>query len=225
MTIRLHGDSHGHILTFPERPFNPNCYGRNLVKNLADENNIHLGDVDFNYERLNCIPTDRLSIILGNHDNYDDIPAHSLGDYGVRIVGDMTFFFVRGEFSIDYMNRQSSGPNKSWWPEAEELNEQQMAHCLYLYGQIKPNIVLSHGAPTFLRPRLVASKGQTSIYEASRTMKLLEMMWSLYAPKYWYFGHWHTNLIMDIGRTKFVCVDELCYVDVNSDGSIVNGPI
>lgn len=224
--MRIHFDSHGHINTFPKYPHSNIQSGRTLIKNLCGQD-IHLGDLGFDYAPLIHKTTNELILIGGNHDNYDSIENVQgyLGDYGTYNFHGLEFFFVRGENSIDKQYREKSGPNKSWW-EQEELSYEQMTNALTSYSFAKPKVVLTHGAPKFLHEVGILKSNFTNIHP-SNTSKLFEMMWNIHEPDYWFFAHWHQNICRMVRNTVFYCGEELQYVDllVNMNGNLSIGEV
>lgn len=224
--MRIHFDTHGHINTFPKYPHSNIQAGRNLIKSLCGED-IHLGDLGFDYTMLTHLKKDSFILIGGNHDNYDSINSIEgyLGDWGAYNFHGLEFFYVRGENSIDKEQRAKSGPNKSWW-EQEQITYEQMSYALEAYSLAKPKVVLTHGAPKFLHEVGVLKSAHIGV-SPSMTSKLFEMMWNIHEPEWWFFGHWHQNVCRVIRNTVFYCGEELQYVDVSVDnnGNLSVGPV
>ena len=224
-TTRIIGDLHANVAKFPNRPIEQHCADRNYFKIIADtEYSICVGDIGWkeNLEEISIADHNRHKTLLGNHSDHNNPPKNYLGRFGNTKLGELNFFFIDGAFSIDHQYREKSGPNQTWWKN-EELSYEEMSDCVELYEQVKPEIIISHDCPHFLiGPMLKSSfKG----ISPSRTARFLEIMWSIRKPSFWYFGHHHQNKIFDFGGTKFVCISELCYVDIDHSGNIINGPI
>lgn len=194
------------------------CHGKiNKLIDLADQGlpTICVGDVAFNYYWLDKLAPSRLRVLLGNHDNYDNPSKLSLGDYGIHEVpGWGSFFFVRGAFSLDYKFRT---PKVDWWPEQEELSDEQMERCFEEYVKAKPLFVITHDAPLFV----IEHMGLPPINPAwgwdigpQRTPKLLQRMWVVHQPRAWFYGHFHRSFDKRIGPTRFRCLNELENEDV-----------
>lgn len=218
--IRIISDSHG--LKHP-------------YVNIARKSDysIGIGDVDFDYKFLNQLDPNNHKIFGGNHDNYDDLPnvPHNLGHYGSATLNGITFFFIRGGFSIDWAWRarheQLTG-QKIWWKE-EELSLSQMNDCLELYKATKPDFVLSHECTA----QITKSIGHPGMLEefgfdkdwSSNTQRLLEACFEAYQPKLWISGHMHKNCDITIGRTRFICLNMIprykYFIDVNENLEIV----
>ena len=179
---------------------------------------VQLGDFGFNYDVLDNVDPSRHKVGFGNHDNYDigfNYP-HNLGEFGLRELNGMKFFFVRGGFSIDREMRiahETKTGRKSWW-ENEELNPRQAGLCLSEYLSAKPDIVIAHCPPTFIG-RMVGNPGilskfgfDPSIFSTS-TDVLLQNMIDGHRPSLFVAGHMHKSYDMEIDGTRFVGLDEL----------------
>ena len=126
---------------------------------------------------------------MGNHDNYDAIPPHALGDYGTHTIplkeGEFKFFFIRGAFSIDQWRRVVG---ISWW-ENEELSWEQMYALIPIWEKEKPEIVMSHDCPAMLLPSVGCSPRDG--LRPSRTCNIMDNLFAIHRPKLWIFGHHH----------------------------------
>lgn len=174
---------------------------------------IQLGDLGWR-QHLECmsnVDAEHHKVIYGNHDDYDNILPHSLGDYGTREFGGIKFFFIRGELSVDKKWRLDNGPRKSWWHQ-EELDWEELGKMVELYEQEKPDIVLSHGCPSVIFDKGVVTNDWK--LEPSRTSKGLSAAWNTHKPSRWYFGHHHNQWSATVEGTRFECLQELHYVDV-----------
>lgn len=158
----------------------------------------------------------------GNHDHYDCLPAHSLGDFGTSLLGGVQFFFLRGAASIDKQKLQEMGHRvgrKLWFSE-EELNDEQMAKARHEFVQAKPAIMMSHEAPT--RVAGFVSQDVSRGFVASRTSDFLQTLLDVHSPKLWLFGHYHRDWDYAESGTHFHCVGELSFVDIDSDGNFIS---
>lgn len=217
MNVRIIGDVHGK-------------YDRYIALTEECEYSIQIGDMGFDYKPLNVIDSNKHKFIPGNHDNYDiyhecpHVLTTSDGnrDYGVAELNGFNFFFVRGGFSIDYKYRQtmyfSGRAEKSYWIE-EELTNQQMEGCLELYKQTLPKVVLSHECPRSISKQvgnddLLLNFGFDPKRFTTKTSELLEAMFKIHQPKFWYFGHYHVQRQLYENGTVFICLPELGYYDI-----------
>jgi predicted phosphodiesterase len=183
------GDVHGKVSEY-----------KKILDKYPNDYHVQLGDFSFDYSILNDYDTRKVKLILGNHDNYDKIPPHSLGDFGEVKLDNMEFFFVRGADSID---KQYRIEGVSWWRN-EELTYEQLDECITLYERVKPYVVLSHTCPKFLISYL---GGQPQW--GNKTENAMNQMWSIHQPYLWVHGHYHQSKVTQIENTKFVCLDEL----------------
>ena len=213
--IRIIGDIHGNVFQHNGRCWcdNPQCVGRSYNNIVRDaEYSIQLGDLSLKYDYLNAIADpNRHKVVGGNHDNMDDLPKfeHYLGDFGTLELGGLDFFFIRGGLSVDKEYRVN---RVSWWEE-EELGYKESCKCIKLFGPTKPEIVVSHDCPMTCYYGGVLTNPTKK--DGSQTARLLESCLNAWQPKMWFFGHHHKNWVEKIGRTTFVCLNELCYVDVD----------
>lgn len=191
--MRILGDSHGEMDQYLD-----------YIKNV--EYSVHLGDISFDYAKLKYVDPVRHRLILGNHENYENIPPHSLGDFGTHTFPNgKSFFFVRGGRSIDRAFRTQG---IDWFPQ-EELTTAQGNACIDAYEQAKPDIVLSHECPSSIIPFVSNFKG----IQPSYTAQLLQFMLGLHKPKFYFFAHHHVNWWDNIEGTQFRCVGEGKYYD------------
>ncbi len=211
--IRVIGDIHGQ----------PNVY-KKIIEG-ADAS-VQLGDLAFDYRFLGNVDDNHHKFFGGNHDNYDKCFAypHCLGDYGNEILNGVGFYFVRGGFSIDrdYRERHYAFTGqKSWW-ENEEMPDRQMWDCLQHYSDTKPDLVITHECPRSVseligNPDILRNFGFDPETFTTRTSELLETCFRFYQPKVWIFGHYHKRQELTIGRTRFICLPEFGYCDVDEN--------
>ena len=121
----------------------------------------------------------------GNHDSQDHIPPQSLGNFGYFKEFDVPFFFVRGAYSINHVQRVES---VSWWRN-EELDYDQCSKCVEIYERIKPDIMITHDAPLDCQQFIMSHHD-----EKSRTNTLLQMLLEIHQPQRWFHGHHHVDL-------------------------------
>lgn len=163
-------------------------------------------------------------VILGNHEDYDYIDEyglpHNLGDFGYTTIGDVSFFFVRGAFSIDRkprINYQWKTGIKTWF-EQEELTYSRLNTALAEYKMFKPDIVITHDTPQEVselvgKPDVLRAFGFEPPLKTT-TQLALQAMFEYHQPEYWYFGHYHRSWQQEINGTKFRCLAELEFTDI-----------
>jgi len=204
MKTRIIGDVHGKFHAYKER-----------IQNI--DSSIQLGDFGFNdtWKKLSQhkINHQRHKIIPGNHDDYNNInDLYTFGkDYGNVSFNDFNFFFLRGAWSIDQRHRTIG---ISWWSQ-EELEYKSLQMAIEEYCDTKPEIVITHECPGDYTGISVMMFKKSWIN--NRTGLALQNMWNYHKPKLWIFGHWHRNIVMDIKETTFICLDELDYVEYDSE--------
>lgn len=172
---------------------------------------VQVGDmgIGFNHVKLQYDNPDKPLMVLdhkfihGNHDNPDACKKHPafLGRFGVTTLNNISFFFVSGGYSIDKDKRMLG---VDWW-DNEELNFSEATQCLNMYNEQKPDIVVSHDCPRSVQRLLFPHY----YMESSSTKQLLEALLNTHRPKLWVFGHHHVSKTIDIGCSKFVCLNEL----------------
>jgi predicted phosphodiesterase len=195
--LRVIGDVHGKF----------NQYAH-LIKDL--EYSVQLGDMGLNYEKLEekGLDANKHKFIRGNHDNFQQYSANALPDYfGNTYLGDIPFFYISGADSID---KQWRIPYVSWWPE-EEMGYTMGEECIDMFAEQKSRIVLSHTCPTVcLQNGLIGDKPILK----SATSEILSQCLEAHKPEVWIFGHFHKNWAYRTDKTRFVCLNELQYVDL-----------
>ncbi len=227
-TLRVIGDVHAQIeradlFTRDARPY---------LEIIADAAySIQLGDMgdDETYAQLVAhVDAGRHRFFPGNHEQYNGLPPHSLGDFGLVHWGGVDTFFVRGAWSSDrellvQLGREQA---KTLWFKQEELTDDQMQAALQEYSRDRPRIVLSHDAPTHVarlawqNARRFSAPNPRAAFCASRTTNFLEQLLERHQPRLWLFGHYHRDWRHQEGGTLFVCVGELSYVDIDAVGNV-----
>ena len=216
--IRMVGDVHGMVNNYVE-----------LVHQC--DYSLQIGDMGFDYTGLKILDYERHKFIGGNHDNYDEYYTcpYALGDYGIHKAGNFECFYIRGAFSIDVKQRlkheQIYGV-KSWW-EQEQLNINIMASALKQYELVKPKIMVTHTCPTKVA-RLIGNPGALKAFGfdpdtfGTNTQHLLQECFKYHQPDVWVYGHFHQNRTDIVNGTKFICLDELSFLDFTEEGEIVD---
>lgn len=219
MNIRLLGDIHG-----------KQCQYINLVK--GREYSIQLGDFGFNYDSLKSVDSDKHKVLFGNHDvvyTYDDGSLikpceHILDNFGIiskkpnSNIPDT--FYVRGGISIDKAYRKEGVD----WFKDEQLTYTQMCKAIDLYEKVKPEIVLSHECPASMIPYVANPNFAHLNLKPSMTASMLETMYQIHQPKFWFTGHFHIDKTYKPEQTRFFCLNELSYIDISDseNGYIVD---
>ena len=150
--------------------------------------------------------------IRGNHDS----PGSCSKMFGwiPDITVENDIMYVGGAWSIDYAWRRE-GVN--WWSD-EELSSQEFYLMLEVYEKTKPRIMITHDCPTiaatelFFRPNSPATLSGKQM--KTRTATALQSAFEIHQPEHWFFGHWHHTVSIDVEGTKFQCLGELDYIDM-----------
>ncbi len=209
--IRVIGDIHGVVEPYLNTIWNTQA-------------SLQLGDFGFDYRFLDKVYFEDHKFFPGNHDNYDKCFAypHCLGDYGSETLNGVEFYFIRGGFSIDkawrIKNYQMTGQLTYW--EKEELNLQEMFQCFEHYQRVKPDFVITHECPRSVsnligNPEILRNFGFDPDTFTTRTSELLDACFKFHQPKLWIFGHYHKRWTKEIDGTKFICLPEFGYCDVD----------
>lgn len=210
----IKGDQHGNVDQYVE-----------AVKDY--KYSLQIGDMGFNYDPLRELDPNHHKFLGGNHDNYDWYyhTPHNLGDFGKRKLGGFEFFCIRGAYSIDYKGRlkhERKTGRKSWWKE-EELALKQSYKAYEEYVNTEPNTVVTHDCPTEVakiigKPEVLRGFGFNPDTFDTSTQMLLQQCFNEWQPSLWIFGHFHTNRVVQVGCTTFICLGERTALDVTNLG-------
>jgi len=180
---------------------------------------LQVGDMGFGYKDLKKLDPENHKFIGGNHDNYDiinDCP-NNLGDFGTWNVPDFgDIWFMRGAWSIDRLWRTVG---ISWW-ENEELTREECEKAVDHYLECKPDIVVTHDCPRDIYPYVGVPLYN---YSVQKTPEALQLMFNKHKPKAWIFGHHHQLLMEEIEGTQFVCLPEMCGLEIDLEKGDKNG--
>ncbi len=144
----------------------------------------------------------RFKFLRGNHDRPDFAVLHPnyAGAFGYE-----------PKHRLFYMSGAPSATN----PDAE-LSAEQLEAAYRKYVETKPNIVLSHTAPSGILVMLCQETNKPKReHECQwRTSQALHRMLLAHQPRFWIFGHFHVDwqrvLTTHGGKaTQFVCCDRL----------------
>lgn len=211
MITRFIGDVHGKYSRYKE-----------IIRDSVPS--IQIGDmgVGFRHERggrygefMENPPYDKMAsgnhrFIRGNHDNPGVCAQHSQWIPDGTIEGDV--MYIGGALSID---RAWRVPGFTWWDD-EELSLDRLNQLVDVYAEARPRIMVTHDCPESLVERMCAIIGSTQKHnDPSRTRQAFESMLCHHAPELWIYGHWHMPMDKVIGKTRFVCLAELEYKDLD----------
>lgn len=198
--IHLIGDIHGSYRHYHRQL---DHYGKNTVQ---------VGDLGIGFRRpdgsycpnphYNKMVEGNHRFIRGNHDNPEICKRHT------QYIPDGTFedniMYCGGAVSIDKEYRTEG---YDWWSD-EELKWDEFGSIFEEYKEKKPDVVVSHTAPSSLGDALAwASNRGYKLGIPSDTEAAFEHMLSIHKPKLWVFGHWHVNFDYEYNDTRFICLE------------------
>ena len=154
--------------------------------------------------------------IRGNHDNPGACRGMELWIPDGTFEESINTFFVGGAASVD---RQWRTENYDWWAD-EELSYAAFQTIIDEYEKIKPRIMVTHDAPDDVVRRLF--HGHVKFDYPSITRQALNVMWGIHQPELWFFGHYHKRRDWTVENTRFICLTELDWADVDMDNLTVD---
>lgn len=158
--------------------------------------------------------------IRGNHDNPAECKQMStwIKD-GLVENGTM---YIGGAWSIDYQWRTLG---YDLWDD-EELSYDKFTQLASVYEISKPRVMVTHDCPLSVSSELFIKTGKSFSGQQfrTRTGAALDSMFSIHQPKLWIFGHWHCDADEVINGTRFICLNEMSYVDVDNETLEVTWP-
>ena len=204
--IRFIGDVHGKFSRY-----------KDVIKDVPVS--MQVGDMGVGFYRYDYIEDRRVmtnnppydamskgnhSFIRGNHDNPQICEKQKYwipdGTY------ENSVFCIGGASSIDKHLRTEG---MDWWPD-EELNYNALDSINQKYLEDKPRYMMTHECPISISNILVDRKYGSP----TDTPKVFEMMFEAHKPELWIFGHWHKSFDKTILGTRFICLNELEYIDL-----------
>ena len=172
---------------------------------------IQVGDFGAGFQPLpNMGPSHRF--IRGNHDN----PA--ICATSPNWIADGTsengMFFLGGATSVD---KHSRSEGVDYWQDEEVTIAQGNALLDAYEDEALKNgrfdFVVTHECPESIALNIF-NRRRDKLEDHSRTRQILDAMLAIHAPRCWIFGHWHTDIDVVIGETRFICLSELSYMDI-----------
>jgi hypothetical protein len=151
--------------------------------------------------------------IRGNHDNPSacvNMPGYIPDGFYDDARGIM---YIGGAFSIDHAYRTI---DHDLW-EDEQLSYSELNCVIDAFLKHKPQIVVTHDCPKLIATKMFFANNNSGNQLTTRTASAFDSMYLEYQPILWVFGHWHNSAVYEDPetKTKFVCLDELNYMDVN----------
>lgn len=210
--VRYVGDVHGRLFDF-----------REIVKN-SPYPVVQVGDMGIGFgatEEIRMKSFDNFEksfgslefkFIRGNHDN-PELCAKSSRWVEDGII-ENNVMYCGGAYSIDWFVRT---PGANWW-ETEELTYGELMKVYRDFRDSKPDVMVTHDCPDTVSKKMFLDVGlgiAGTDQIKTRTSSAFQSMFEYHQPKIWIFGHWHNTMIEEINDTKFLCLGELDYADVN----------
>lgn len=201
--MRVIGDVHGKFEQYID-----------IIKDV--DTSVQVGDMGFSYNHMSGM---NHIFIPGNHDNYDNLPQQALNGYGINLNLDVPFYYVRGGHSIDQCRRIEG---ISWWRN-EELSYQELGEMIKDGSDSCMDLIISHEPPSIVSDlfdsNILKYYGYCKQWK-SRTQHALQILCENVNPKIWIFGHMHKFMDESIDGTRFICLPELGYLDIDKELNI-----
>jgi hypothetical protein len=199
MTIRFIGDVHAEFDKYLD------------IINTCKYPSIQIGDFGIGFGTVPEVDL-KHRFIRGNHDDPEACKTclNWIPDGHLENSTANSMMFIGGGKSIDN-NKRIEGVD--WWRE-EELNIPQFIELINQYEYLKPKIMVTHDCPDNIAEYLFGKTSQ--VQSSSRTRQAFESMFafSSHTPEVWIFGHHHKGRDTVIDGTRFICLAELAYIDL-----------
>lgn len=179
---------------------------------------IGFGQSDYWHENVNAFHADGTHrFIRGNHDNPTVCREQMVGCINDGNIED-DVMFIGGAWSIDNpvappgWYRRTAGVD--WWFD-EECSDERFEQMFEAYDFYRPRVMITHDCPASISYKMFWGSGfLTGPVYPNRTSAWFDRFYQHHQPEEWYFGHWHKTMTHQEGKTKFQCIGELDYVDV-----------
>ena len=189
---------------------------------------VGFGQSDYWHEDLeNMLKSVNGRFIRGNHDN--PFMCRQMNTCIKDGLVENEVMFIGGAWSIDNPNAPPGWHRRTigidWWPE-EELTHAQLNQLSFLYSMVKPRVMVTHDCPLSISNKLFIERGKTfsDVQYNTRTGAAFEEMFKIHKPELWVFGHWHCDADEVIDGTRFICLNELSYADIDLNTLEVDFP-
>jgi hypothetical protein len=213
-TVRFIGDVHGKFNQYTNIIKNVDCsrqvgdFGVGFFKWDFHENE----KVPYANPPYNTISKANHKFIRGNHDNPDVCKRmdYWLSDGYIERLGEHKVMYVGGALSIDKAFRTEG---LDWWSD-EELSYIRLQEIIDLYAIEKPDVMVSHDCPDDIALIMEHYSGRKKLDIHSRTRVAFDEMLKIHRPKIWVYGHWHFSFDHVLDGTRFICLNELEFKDL-----------
>lgn len=173
---------------------------------------VGFGQGDYWHESLDDMLTKvNGRFIRGNHDNPDICKTMNTWIKDGVIENDV--MYIGGAWSIDYQWRTKG---YDLWDD-EELSYEELYQLIGIYDYIKPRVMVTHDCPLSISEELFIKRGKSfsGAQYRTRTGSAFEEMFGVHKPELWIMGHWHCDVDEVINGTRFICLNELSYADID----------
>lgn len=150
--------------------------------------------------------------IRGNHDSPNKCKSEMVGYIPDGTV-ENNIMYIGGAYSIDQRVRTEG---VTWWAD-EECSTEEFYTFFDVYNMIQPEIMVTHDIPQEIANFIVSNYMHSNHIIGTKTGQAFDSMFQAYQPKLWIFGHWHIDLDFTYNGTRFICLSELSYIDINPD--------
>ena len=106
--LRIIGDVHGQIEPDDVVSWRARGYLETIAKAPYSIQVGDMGDGQTYAQLTSLVDVERHRFFPGNHDHYDQLPPHCLGDFGAVTWGGVDFFFIRAP------NRRIAKSSSAW---------------------------------------------------------------------------------------------------------------
>ena len=207
--FRFVGDVHGYWNEYQE-----------IIKDV--DNSIQVGDMGMGFSSHSEWATDTAlafenkfnkgnhRFIRGNHDNPKEVAkcANWINDGFLEFTNlGNQIMYIGGAWSIDWQYRTLG---VDWW-EDEELSLAYLTYLIEQYKRVRPDVMVTHTAPIGIP---AGPMGFRIFGNGARTEIALQEMLEIHRPKLHIFGHWHKDFDQTIDGTRFICLNELSWIDL-----------
>jgi Calcineurin-like phosphoesterase len=210
--IRFIGDVHGHwrrykrIISGCDRSIQVGDMGVGFIKYGGYDHGRFLSNPPFD-----AMSRGQHEFERGNHDNPEVCKRHKFWIPDGTVRDNM--MFIGGAASID---REYRVTGYSWWPD-EEPSHSELLQMVDTYLVARPEIMVTHECPESIANLLCLSLGRAKLNISSRCRQAFQSMFELHNPKLWIGGHWHVSFDKIIDTTRFIILNELEWIDVNTE--------
>lgn len=209
--VRFIGDVHGKISLFTDIVNNtPKDHSAVQVGDLG----VGFGQGEYWHQKLETLmDKNRCRFIRGNHDNPEICKSMSQWIADGTVEDDI--FYCGGAWSID-VSRRTEGYD--WWRD-EELSWDELYRIIELYRMVRPRVMVAHEFPHEIAKKLFFEDIRSPCFRMkqynTRTGTAFQALIELHKPSLWIGGHYHFDVDTVIDGTRYICLDELSYADID----------